>query len=101
MAHYGVSEGGVAPQLSAATIAAAARQLAQDRRAAETAGLAPPGPAEFLDLLGALYRLAPGDSAEQARLIETLSAYAFVKHGNVPGQAQLAQNRTPQPTGIG
>jgi len=76
-----------------AVIGPAAEQLVEDRDAAQAAGLTPPGPAEFLDLLYALLRLAPGDAAQQRDLIVRLSAYAFVKHGAASEQPKLSQAR--------
>ena len=70
---------------------AAADQMLADRGRVEAAGLQPPGPAEYLDLLAALHDLAPGDAAEQASLLRRLSAYAFLKHGHVDGHPELSQ----------
>lgn len=69
------------PQLERRVLELAARQLAADREAALGVGLQPPGPAEYLDLLYALHRLAPGDTARQVAGLQRLSAYAFVKNG--------------------
>jgi hypothetical protein len=43
----------------------AAEQLAEDRKNAKDAGVPPPGLAEYIDLLTALRRLAPGNPAKQ------------------------------------
>ena len=76
-------------------IAPAADQLLADRAAAVDAGLNPPGPAEFLDLLYALHRLAPNNAETQRQWIAKLSAYAFIKHGQVNDRAELSQQRKP------
>jgi MoxR-like ATPase len=80
--------------LDDALLKSSARQLMLDRAAAELAGLAPPGAAEYLDLLQAVHELAPGDTSEQQRWLKELSAYAFVKNGAVPGVQELSQQRT-------
>lgn len=82
----------------------AARQLQADRQQAIEAGLAPPGAAEYLDLLYALLSLAPDDEPRQAALIDQLGAYAFVKHLNESDMPQMSQRRAPVPdsaTGMG
>jgi MoxR-like ATPase len=94
-AHFGPRADRPAALIAAEVMAAAADQLVDDREAAVRAGLAPPGPAEFLDLLFALHRLAPADLRAQRDWIDRLSAYAFVKHGLVEGQPRLAQSRPP------
>lgn len=74
-------------------LTAAAEQLAEDRKNAQIHGLHRPGAAEYLDLLHALVRLAPGNAKQQLALLARLSAYAFVKHAAVDGQAGLGQGR--------
>ena len=78
----------------------AAEQLARDREAVEAASLPPPGPAEYLDLLAALYELTedepPTQRVEAQRaLIQQLSAYAYLKHSGeaARNQPDLAQTR--------
>ena len=93
LAHFGPRDGRPALLDLDAVIAPAAEQLVEDRNAIQAAGLTPPGPAEFLDLLYALLRLAPGDPNRQRKLIAQLSAYAFVKNGAVDQQAKLSQSR--------
>jgi hypothetical protein len=73
--------------------------LKADRANVVAAGLPPPGAAEYLDLLGALLHLSagvPGYQAkrQQLRLLEKLSGYAFLKHGQVEGHPLLDQART-------
>ncbi|MBK6853587.1 MAG: MoxR family ATPase [Burkholderiales bacterium] len=99
-AHFGAIDAhGVhrSARLEAAVMQVAARQLMSDRRACEGAGLPPPGAAEFLDLLQAVHEMAPGDDQAQLGLLDELSAYAYLKHGAVPGVPALNQSRKPQP----
>ncbi len=70
----------------------AAEQLAEDRRHAVAAGVTPPGLAEYIDLLGALRRLAPGDQAGQGQWLERLGRYVFLKN-IVEDHPQLSQQR--------
>ncbi len=72
----------------------AAEQLAEDRRHAVAAGVPPPGLAEYIDLLGALRRLAPGDQAGQGQWLERLGRYVFLKNV-VEDNPQLSQQRPP------
>lgn len=99
VAHFGaieIEQGGVQrpAKLDDRILKEAARQLMIDRGAAERAGLAPPGAAEYLDLLQAVHELAPGKTEEQLGLLAELSAYAYLKHGAVPGVGELSQQRT-------
>jgi hypothetical protein len=55
--------------------------------------MSPPGAAEYLDLLSALHALAARDTAAQLKLIEQLSAYAYVKHSEPP--SPRPQSRDP------
>jgi MoxR-like ATPase len=80
-------------RLATKVLKAAADQLADDRRRAREHGLHLPGAAEYLDLLHALARLAPDDTRAQLRLLDRLSAYAFVKNAVVEGQEALSQRR--------
>jgi MoxR-like ATPase len=57
----------------------AARQLWDDRQAAETQGLSPPGQAEYLDLLRVITRLEPDLDRQQA-LIDTIGGFTLKKH---------------------
>ena len=70
----------------------AAEQLDEDRYNARAAGVPPPGLAEYIDLLTALRRLAPGDPAEQRDWLGRLARYAFLKNGVVEGNPKLSQN---------
>ena len=86
LAHFGPARerlGGVNVDdsiIDPALLALAAKQLTQDRERAQLAQLTPPGLAEYLDLLYALHRLAPGDTAAQARWLTRLNQYAFLKN---------------------
>lgn len=77
--------------MSAAVMHKAAAQLVQDRENAQDAGLPPPGPAEFLDLLTALHRLAPGDEAGQLHWLDRLNAFAYLKHATQDQAPELSQ----------
>ena len=57
----------------------AAEQLWLDRQAAEAQGVSRPGLAEYIDLLRALTRLAPGDVAEQHALLVHIARFTFAK----------------------
>ena len=93
LAHFGATADTPAQLDLQQVIRPAADQLVEDRDAALAAGQTPPGPAEFLDLLYALLRLAPGDANRQRELIAQLSAYAFIKNGSLPEQPKLHQTR--------
>ncbi len=98
-AHFGpvASDAGSPSLLTEAVLWRAAAQLVADRQAARDAGLAPPGPAEYLDLLQALCKLAPGAEALQLAWLDRLSQYAFVKLGDREDQPALSQHRPPLP----
>ena len=68
----------------------AAAQLAEDRRHAVAAGVPPPGLAEYIDLLAALRRLAPGDEKAQMQWLDRLKHYVFRKN-IVEDSPQLSQ----------
>ena len=70
----------------------AAEQLAEDRKNAKAAGVPPPGLAEYIDLLTALRRLAPGNPEQQADWLARLARYAFLKNGVVEDNPKLSQN---------
>lgn len=91
-AHF-AAEGDIPERLSDPIIRLAAKRLAEDRDNAEQAALPPPGLAEFIDLLSALYELAPGDAVTQEAWLKRLSAYAFIKHRPVEGLPDTQQNR--------
>lgn len=95
LAHFGPREGRPVAVMADDVIAAAADQLVADRSAAEAAGLQAPGPAEYLDLLGALARLAPGDGGAQRQWMQRLSAFAYIKHSPVEGHPLMTQGRKP------
>lgn len=84
--------GGPDKWLATPILEKAARQLVADRVEAGQAGLPPPGLAEYLDLLYGLHALCD-DVQEQDQWLDRLSAYAFVKHGSIPGQPGLSQRR--------
>jgi MoxR-like ATPase len=58
---------------------AAARQLWEDRQAAESQGVPPPGQAEYIDLLRAMCSLEP-DVERQMSLLGKISDFALKKH---------------------
>lgn len=87
------------PVMADRVLQLAALQLDDDRTRARQAGVYAPGPAEYLDLLRALHRLAPGDTAQQLDWLGELSRYAYVKAGSLAvadGQPALAQTRKPR-----
>lgn len=91
-AHFGQIKGVRSRALmSSSVLTEAARQLCDDRRLAQNAGLPPPGVAEYLDLLYALHSLAPEDALEQLKWLERLNTYVLRKHGRVEGHPELAQ----------
>ena len=62
----------------------AAELLVADRRAAQDANLSPlPGQAEYLDLLRAVFHLAPEDVARQEALLKSVARFAVRKHEQV------------------
>lgn len=86
-------------RLDEAVLLQAARQLVDDREKMEKASLAPPGAAEYLDLLAAVHELAPGNTVEQMRLLNKLSRYVFVKHSDK--SSPLQQDRPALEPGAG
>ncbi|MBQ0961798.1 MoxR family ATPase [Ideonella sp. 4Y11] len=90
--HFGEQTGRPA-RLGDGILRAAATQLVTDRHHAQQAGVQAPGLAEYLDLLGALHELAPGDPVAQDEQLKRLSAYAFLKAGSVEQQPALSQRR--------
>ncbi len=78
----------IAPDL----LSVAATQLAEDRERAQYAQLTPPGLAEYLDLLYALHRLAPGDTAAQTHWLTRLNQYAYLKNRIDDNSHRLQQN---------
>ena len=92
-AHFGQDAPQGRPQLPAELMRAAAQRLVLDRQRAHGAGVQKPGLAEFIDLLGALHELAPGDPEQQWALLRKLNAYAFLKAGDVEGVDLLSQRR--------
>lgn len=91
LAHFGPNSPHQ-PAMERSVMEAAAAQLVEDRHRAQAADLPPPGPAEFLDLLAALQRLAPGDAAAQRVWLDKLNAFVFLKHAPVEGMPELAQS---------
>ena len=92
-AHFAAAEGGIEERISDSIIVTAAKRLVEDRSNAEQAGLPPPGLAEFIDLLSALDKLAPRNTATQEHWMKRLSAYAFIKHRPVEGLPGTLQSR--------
>ncbi len=68
------------PTLHADIVTEAARQLATDRSRLKAAGAYAPGCAEYLDLLRALHHLAPGDLAQQEKLLGRIGEFVLEKH---------------------
>jgi MoxR-like ATPase len=92
-AHFGGNGADIPERLSDGIIKLAAKRLAEDRNNVIDAGLPPPGLAEFIDLLSALYELAAEDAVEQEKWLRRLSAYAFIKHRMVEGVPGTMQTR--------
>ncbi len=65
--------------LADSVLAKAASQLADDRSEIVQRGLAPPGGAEYLDLLAAVSRLGQ-DTASQEQLLDRIGEFALRKH---------------------
>lgn len=69
------------PEANAEVLRAAARQLAQDRRAARDEKRLPlPGQAEYLDLVRAVLTLRPDAPEKQQRVLETIARFTTQKH---------------------
>lgn len=81
--------------IDAEVLRRAADQMVADRNAVIDAGLPPPGPAEYLDLLAALHQLAPGDTQAQLDWLRKLSAFAFLKQAQLDDAPALSQQRKP------
>ncbi len=97
-AHFGVIGTRKRALLGEPVLRAAAEQLEADRLEAKRAGLPPPGPAEYLDLLYAIHGLAKGQPKEQMKWLSKLSAYAYVKNARPEGSTQPSQARSPVAT---
>lgn len=67
-------------EVSSEALQTAARMLVDDRKRTLKSRLCPPGQAEFLDLIRALVRLAPGDDNQQSQLMNRLRGFVFEKH---------------------
>ncbi len=72
-AHFGQEE------LADEILSEAAKMLAVDRAAAQRRGLSPPGGAEYLDLLRALFYLG-GSTRERETLLGEIREFTFQKH---------------------
>ena len=70
-------------ELSNAVLEDAATQLVEDRAAAQQRSLSPPGGAEYLDLLRALFFLRDSD-AERQELLQEIYKFTFQKHPRDP-----------------
>ena len=92
-AHYGVTPKRKRALITDPILRLAAQQLNDDRERATDAGLPPPGPAEYLDLLRAIHHLAPRQPKQQRDWLGKLSAYAFVKNARQPGDTGPTQQR--------
>jgi MoxR-like ATPase len=97
-AHFGRIDGvRDAALIDTEVLKEAARQLDEDRRATQDAGLPPPGVAEYLDLLYALHNLAEENKDEQLKWLKRLSHFAYRKHGKVEGHPELDQPEQSEP----
>ncbi|MEK8025881.1 AAA family ATPase [Pseudaquabacterium rugosum] len=97
-AHFGAIDGHERATLGEPVLRVAAEQLEADRHEAKRAGLPPPGPAEYLDLLYAIHKLADGQPEEQMAWLIKLSAFAYVKNARPEGSTQPSQARSPVAT---
>lgn len=93
-AHFGISgQNDNRPCLSERVMRGAATLMTQERERFRAAGLAPPGVAEYLDLLQALHALQhqqAWDDEELVRRVAQFAPYLFRKHGgeHVPEESQ-------------
>jgi len=67
------------PDIQGDVYAEAAHQLWEDRQAAETQGVTPPGQAEYIDMLRVVKTLQP-DTGQQMALLDKISQFALKKH---------------------
>ena len=58
----------------------AAKQLAQDREKHQQQDLAPPGLAEYIDLVRAVTEQCPGNEKEQLELLREIKSFMYEKH---------------------
>ena len=70
------------PELNPELLTEAAQLLVQDRAFCREHGLAPPGQAEYLDLIRAVESLGCSEE-ERSSLLQRLSAFAYKKHPEV------------------
>jgi MoxR-like ATPase len=69
------------PEVHQDVLKEAAKQLWDDREVTRQEGLHPlPGQAEYMDLLRALHNRYPGDTEQQDKLLNQISAFALRKH---------------------
>jgi MoxR-like ATPase len=68
------------PELEESSLERAASLLAGDRAEVLRRGLAPPGQAEFLDLLRAVSSACPRDAERQRDLLDRIARFALKKH---------------------
>lgn len=82
-------------------LVAAAKQLTRDRQEVERLNLAPPGLAEYLDMLYALHALGEQEPEPSKRVklqgawLERLSAYGYLKHSVEDRASPIHQQRLP------
>ena len=72
------------PDIHKEVYAEAARQLWEDRQAAETQGVTPPGQAEYIDMLRVVKTLQP-DTGQQMALLDKISQFVLKKHPQAKG----------------
>ena len=80
LAHFGPGREGATAFIDATILHTSAQRLVQDRENARHAQLVPPGLAEYLDLLYALHKIAPGDTGQQRHWLDKLNQYAYLKN---------------------
>ncbi len=74
------ARGGAHVDASEAVLQRAAELTADDRATVKERGLAPPGQAEYLDLLRAVVEQHPNDDDKQLALLEQVAEFALRKH---------------------
>lgn len=103
-AHFGANSDfpdRTSARLDGRVVVAAAKQLTRDRQEIERQNLAPPGLAEYLDMLYALHALGEQEPDAARRLelqlawLERLSAYGYLKHSVADLASPIHQQRLP------
>jgi len=83
------------PDVDEAVLARAAALLVRDRKAVKGQAVAPPGIAEFIDLVRAVETQHPGDTLAQRALLERIARFALRKHPDLAPAPEAEEPEAP------